>query len=154
MTVEKKKRQVFLGLAGALLMTAALLVPGWLSRGTLRWARGLSEEQIAKAELVVMPSKEGEQYRLLKEEEFAAVAALLRESRGSYRPHPESLCGGAATLYITLRDGSVHKVTNSANSCLIIDGDAYSASFHWLASWGERCGLERGDSKVPEGFVY
>lgn len=145
---------------GAAICLAAFILAGafWAVdpvRKSLRWAQRLKLSQVERIELLVLPSGEQERYRLLDRSACAAAVSLINNSRGRYVSRPESLCGGSACLYITLKDGSVHRVSNIGNAYLVIDGDTYSAGYRWLASW-ERLEPElwTGNSQAPEDFDW
>lgn len=148
----KKKTMIGIALAAMLVLISIVLLMGRSNRLTMKWARNLRADDISKIELIVMPSSEHERYRLYEAGEFADIVDLIHESRGRYVSNPESLAGGGMTFYITLKDGTVHRVGNNGNAYLYIDGDNYDAGYQWLSTrWKD---YERGNAKAPEGFEY
>ena len=112
---------------------------------TIRWAKDLRVEDVARIELAVMPQISGRQYKDLTSDEIAEAVALINKSSGSYVSAPEALSGSTATLYVTTTDGIQHTVTNSGNVYLCIDGDTYRGShISWLYT--------EGDSPLPDSF--
>ncbi len=120
------------------------------ARASMQWAKGLEAKDIEKIELVVRPSKEGEAYRLLEQQEFEEVVSLVKQSRGRYMKAPEPIAGGSLCLYITDKKGVRHWVCNSGNTYLIIDGDFYKAGYDWLSSWK----YTGGNAPLPVDFDF
>ena len=114
-------------------------------RATMKWAKSLRVEDVARIELFVMPQAIDKQYRDLDTEEIAEAVALINKSRGWYVRSAELLVGGSTALYVTTTDGVRHTVVNNGNVYLHIDGDAYR-NFHITWPYTE------GDSPLPEGF--
>ena len=112
---------------------------------TIRWAKDLRVEDVARIELAVMPQISGRQYKDLTSDEIAEAVALINKSSGSYVSAPEALSGSTATLYVTTTDGVQHTVTNSGNVYLCIDGDTYRGSH---ISWP----YTEGDSPLADSF--
>lgn len=148
------KSKAVLIIAAAAALALALIFAIGASRPSMRWARALKASDIAKIELVVMPSGENERYRLFDEGEYGEIVEVINACRASAVSNPESLAGGSEALYITLADGAVHRIVNTGNCYLIIDGDYYSPTGGWLERW-KQCGFDkRGDAKLPNGFSF
>lgn len=148
----KRTRLIYIVPAAILTLLCIVLFVNQSNRPTMKWARNLKADDISKIELIVMPSLENERYQLFEEGDFADIVELLNESRGRYISNPESLAGGAMTFYITLKDGTIHKVGNNGNAYLYIDGDNYDAGYRWLSTRWEA--YKRGNEKAPEKFEY
>ena len=114
-------------------------------RATMKWAKSLRVEDVARIELFVMPQAIDKQYKDLDTEEIAEAVAHINKSRGWYVRSAEPLTGGSTALYVTTTDGVRHTVVNNGNVYLHIDGDAYR-NFHITWPYTE------GDSPLPEGF--
>ena len=114
-------------------------------RATMKWAKSLRVEDVARIELFVMPQAIDKQYKDLDTEEIAEAVARINKSRGWYVRSAEPLDGGSTALYVTTTDGVRHTVVNNGNVYLHIDGDAYR-NFHITWPYTE------GDSPLPEGF--
>ena len=114
-------------------------------RATMKWAKSLRVEDVARIELFVMPQTPDKQYKDFDAEEFAEVVALINRSGGRYVRSMEPLAGSSIELYVTTTDGVRHTVVNNGNVYLCIDGDAYR-NFHIAWPYTE------GDSPLPEGF--
>ena len=114
-------------------------------RATMKWAKSLRVEDVARIELFVMPQAIDKQYKDLDTEEIAEAVARINKSRGWYVRSAEPLDGGSTALYVTTTDGVRHTVVNNGNVYLHIDGDAYR-NFHIAWPYTE------GDSPLPEGF--
>lgn len=114
-------------------------------RATMKWAKSLRVEDVARIELFVMPQAIDKQYKDLDTEEIAEAVARINKSRGWYVRSAEPLTGGSTALYVTTTDGVRHTVVNNGNVYLHIDGDAYR-NFHIAWPYIE------GDSPLPEGF--
>lgn len=120
-------------------------------RETLTWARELSAEEVAAADLVVFSQTTEKPYKNLSGDEISAMTALVNQSRGSYVAEPEDLDGVGIFFYLTMKDGSVHKIGNIGNVYLYIDGDYYEAEYEWLSSWDDQFG--EGSGPLPEGYL-
>lgn len=114
-------------------------------RATMKWAKSLRVEDVARIELFVMPQAIDKQYRDLDAEEIAEAVALINKSSGRYVRSAELLDGGSTTLYVTTTDGVRHTVVNDGNVYLHIDGDAYR-NFHIAWPYIE------GNAPLPEDF--
>ena len=114
-------------------------------RETMKWAKSLRVEDVARIELFVMPQAIDKQYKDLDTEEIAEAVARINKSRGWYVRSAEPLTGGSTTLYVTTTDGVRHTVVNNGNVYLHIDGDAYR-NFHIAWPYTE------GNAPLPEGF--
>ena len=114
-------------------------------RATMKWAKSLRVEDVARIELFVMPQAIDKQYKDLDTEEIAEAVARINKSRGWYVRSAEPLDGGSTTLYVTTTDGVRHTVVNNGNVYLHIDGDAYR-NFHIAWPYIE------GNAPTPEGF--
>ena len=114
-------------------------------RATMKWAKSLRVEDVARIELFVMPQAIDKQYKDLDTEEIAEAVARINKSRGWYVRSAELLVGGSTALYVTTTDGVRHTVVNNGNVYLHIDGDAYR-NFHITWPYTE------GDSPLPEDF--
>ena len=114
-------------------------------RATMKWAKSLRVEDVARIELFVMPQAIDKQYKDLDTEEIAEAVARINRSGGWYVRSAELLVGGSTALYVTTTDGVRHTVVNNGNVYLHIDGDAYR-NFHITWPYTE------GDSPLPEGF--
>lgn len=119
-------------------------------RDTLVWAQELSADDIKSADLVVFPRASDKQYKSLSEEEIAAMVALINKSEGKYVAEYEELNGGAITFYITMQDGSTHKVQNMGNVYLVIDQDYYEPKHDWPHTWDDV--FREGNASLPEGY--
>ena len=147
-----KKKLKITAVAAAVLVL--LLAPSVL-KGSIRWAKALETEDIAKLELVVMPSAENERYRLFEPEEYAEPVKLINGSRGIYTLFPIPKSGNAHALYVTTTDGTRHCVVNSYSGYLTIDGDTYYyPHFERVWDWIKDHELDLGNSVMPEGFEY
>ena len=114
-------------------------------RATMKWAKELRVEDVARIELTTMPQTPDKQYKDFDAEEFAEVVALINRSGGRYVRSMEPLAGSSTALYVTTTDGVRHTIVNNGNVYLCIDGDAYR-NFHITWPYTE------GDSPLPEGF--
>lgn len=114
-------------------------------RATMKWAKSLCVEDVARIELHVMPQAIDKQYKDLDTEEIAEAVALINKSGGRYVRSMEPLDGGSTALYVTTTDGVRHTVVNNGNVYLCIDGDAYR-NFHIAWPYIE------GNAPTPEGF--
>ena len=114
-------------------------------RATMKWAKSLRVEDVARIELFVMPQAIDKQYKDLDTEEIAEAVARINKSRGWYVRSAEPLTGGSTALYVTTTDGVRHTVVNNGNVYLHIDGDAYR---NFYITWP----YTEGDSPLPEGF--
>ena len=114
-------------------------------RATMKWAKSLHVEDVARIELHVMPQAIDKQYKDLDTEEIAEAVALINKSGGRYVRSMEPLDGGSTALYVTTTDGVRHTVVNNGNVYLCIDGDAYR-NFHIAWPYIE------GNAPTPEGF--
>ena len=112
---------------------------------TMKWAKTLRVEDVARIELFVMPQAIDKQYKDLDTEEIAEAVARINKSRGWYVRSAEPLTGGSTALYVTTTDGVRHTVVNNGNVYLHIDGDAYR-NFHIAWPYTE------GNAPLPEGF--
>ena len=139
-----------LAAAAACIVAAVCFLTDPVRHPTLEWAQNLTAEQVASAELVVMPQSQDKQYKQFSTEEIPAVVALLNESRGRPAGEPESLNGQSIWFYLTLTDGTRHEVGNMGNVYLVIDGDYYDGPYDWLSTWDDAYGA--GDSPLPEGY--
>ena len=114
-------------------------------RATMKWAKSLRVEDVARIELFVMPQAIDKQYKDLDTEEIAEAVARINKSRGWYVRSAEPLTGGSTALYVTTTDGVRHTVVNNGNVYLHIDGDAYR-NFHIAWPYIE------GNAPLPEDF--
>ena len=114
-------------------------------RATMKWAKSLRVEDVARIELFVMPQAIDKQYKDLDTEEIAEAVALINKSGGRYVRSMEPLDGGSTALYVTTTDGVRHTVVNNGNVYLHIDGDAYR-NFHIAWPYIE------GNAPLPEDF--
>ena len=114
-------------------------------RATMKWAKSLRVEDVARIELHVMPQAIDKQYKDLDTEEIAEAVALINKSGGRYVRSMEPLDGGSTALYVTTTDGVRHTVVNNGNVYLCIDGDAYR-NFHITWPYTE------GNAPLPEDF--
>ena len=114
-------------------------------RATMKWAKSLRVEDVARIELFVMPQAIDKQYKDLDTEEFAEVVALINRSGGRYVRSMEPLVGSSIELYVTTTDGVRHTVVNNGNVYLHIDGDTYR-NFHIAWPYIE------GNAPLPEDF--
>lgn len=119
----------------------------------ITWLQGLSAEDVAEMDLVVM-SRDPQQnqdrmYQKLSAGEIDDAVAFLR--RGSGRSTEKETVGGQRIwFYLTMADGTKHQVGNLGDRCLVVDGMYYAADPAWLESWWTDYGS--GDSPLPEGF--
>ena len=116
----------------------------------LKWVQDLTPEQVASADLVVLPQSQDKQYRQIREDEIPAVVELLSHSRGNTVREAEILNGQSIWFYLTLTDGTRHEVGNMGNTYLVIDGYYYDAPYDWLSTWEDAYGV--GDSPLPEEY--
>ena len=114
-------------------------------RATMKWAKSLRVEDVARIELTTMPQTPDKQYKDFDAEEFAEVVALINRSGGRYVRSMEPLAGSSIELYVTTTDGVRHTVVNNGNVYLCIDGDAYR-NFHITWPYTE------GNAPLPEDF--
>ena len=114
-------------------------------RATMKWAKSLRVEDVARIELHVMPQAIDKQYKDLDTEEIAEAVALINKSGGRYVRSMEPLAGSSIELYVTTTDGVRHTVVNNGNVYLCIDGDAYR-NFHITWPYTE------GNAPLPEDF--
>ena len=82
-------------------------------RATMKWAKSLRVEDVARIELFVMPQAIDKQYKDLDTEEIAEAVARINKSRGWYVRSAEPLTGGSTALYVTTTDGVRHTVVNN-----------------------------------------
>ena len=114
-------------------------------RATMKWAKSLRVEDVARIELFVMPQAIDKQYKDLDTEEIAEAVARINKSRGWYVRSAEPLTGGSTALYVTTTDGVRHTVVNNGNVYLHIDGDAYR---NFYITWP----YIEGNAPLPEDF--
>lgn len=114
-------------------------------RATMKWAKELRVEDVARIELTTMPQTPDKQYKDFNADEIAEAVALINKSSGRYISEPESLSGSTMTLYITTADGVQHTVTNNGNTYIRIDGDTYRSTH---ITWPYTV----GDSPLPDSF--
>ena len=114
-------------------------------RATMKWAKELRVEDVARIEQIVMPRTPDKQYKDLDAEEFAEIVTLINKSVGRYQKETELLNGRTFSLYITTTDGVRHEVVNDANVYLRIDGDSYKLTQTWRPR-------TTGNAPIPEGF--
>lgn len=114
-------------------------------RATMKWAKSLRVEDVARIEQINMTRTPDKQYKDLDAEEFAEIVALINKSVGRYQKETELLNGRTFSLYITTTDGVRHEVVNDANVYLRIDGDSYRLT----PTWRPRT---TGNAPIPEGF--
>lgn len=143
----KKGWRIGCGLLCALALCVLCTNASSARRETMRWARQLTPDQVACIELVAMPTAPQERYQRYEGAQLAQMTALIQRARGRYVPYAQELAGGSTTLYVTLRDGTRRYVRNIGNVYLVIDGDAYLASYDDLAAWPSR-----GSAPLPAGF--
>lgn len=113
----------------------------------------ITASDIAEAELIVQPSDENERYKLIDESDYEKIAKLISMLPNDFVSDPESITGGASTLYITLTDGTVHTICNNGNVYIDFDGKSYGMSEKLLSLW-EEYGFNIGNAKVPDDFSY
>ena len=114
-------------------------------RATMKWAKSLRVEDVARIEQINMTRTPDKQYKDLDAEEFAEIVALINKSVGRYQKETELLNGRTFSLYITTTDGVRHEVVNDANVYLRIDGDSYRLTRTWRPR-------TTGNAPIPEGF--
>ena len=114
-------------------------------RATMKWAKELRVEDVARIELTTMPQTPDKQYKDFDAEEFAEVVALINRSGGRYVRSMEPLAGSSIELYVTTTDGVRHTVVNNGNVYLHIDGDAYR---NFYIAWP----YIEGNAPLPEDF--
>jgi len=114
-------------------------------RETMKWAKNLRVEDVARIELTTMPQMPDKQYKDFDADEIAEAVALINKSSGRYVRSMEPLAGSSTELYVTTTDGVRHTVVNSGNVYLCIDGDAYR---NFYIAWP----YTEGDSPLPESF--
>lgn len=119
-------------------------------RESMAWARGLSADQVVSAVLMVSHQAPESQFMRLSGEEISEMVDLINRSKGRYLEEHENLNGGSIFFYLTLQDGSTHRVGNIGNTYLVIDGDYYQAKYNWLNTWEETFG--EGNEPLPEGY--
>ena len=117
-------------------------------RETMKWAKSLRVEDVARIELTVMPQAIDKQYKDLDADEIAEAVALINECRGRHVRDAEPLAGSTLALYVTTTDGVRHTVVNNGGVYLVIDGDSYRANHAWLNAWP----FPEGDAPLPERF--
>ena len=113
----------------------------------------IKASDIAKAELIVMPSDNNERYKLIDESDYEKIAELTANLPGKVVSNYDDLNGRVSTLYITLADGTVHTLCNNANAYIELDGKSYNMSEKLSSLW-EEYGFNIGNAKVPDGFSY
>lgn len=112
---------------------------------TMKWAKNLRAEDVARIELLVMPQAADKQYQELSADERIDAVELINKSNGHYVRKSDPLSGSTSTLYVTMKNGSQHTVTNNGNVYLCIDGDTYRSS---RIAWP----YTEGDSPLPDNF--
>lgn len=113
----------------------------------------ITASDIEKAELIVMPSAENERYKLVDESDYDNIVELIAEIPNKSVANPEGISGGAATLYITLTDGTVHTLCNDGNVYIVLDDTSYEMKIDFLSLWNEY-GFNIGNTEVPSDFSY
>ena len=111
----------------------------------------ITEGDIAKAELIVMPSSEAERYKLIDESDYGKIAELIAKVPNKSVATPEDINGGGATLYIALTDGTVHTLCNNGNVYIVLDGTSYEMNNDFSSLWNEY-GFNAGNAEVPDDF--
>ena len=116
------------------------------------WARNLKAENIESIEMTTAPSENDKRYKKFDESEFEKIVETINNANGFYRAWPEEMAGGYKRLYIVIKNGDVHTVSNQGNIYLEIDGDSYKAKSEYLSSFNEMLG--EGNSAVPQLIPY
>ena len=114
-------------------------------RTTMKWAKSLRVEDVARIEQINMTRTPDKQYKDFNADEIAEAVALINKSGGRYVRSMEPLTGGSTELYVTTTDGVRHTVVNNGNVYLCIDGDAYR---NFYVTWP----YTEGDSPLPDSF--
>ena len=83
-------------------------------RTTMKWAKSLRVEDVARIEQINMTRTPDKQYKDLDAEEFAEIVALINKSVGRYQKEAELLNGRTFSLYITTTDGVRHEASRAA----------------------------------------
>ena len=91
-------------------------------------------------------------YNIFDESEFKKIVETINNANGFYRARPKEIAGGYKRLYIVMKNGDVHTVSNQGNIYLEIDGDSYKAKSEYLLSFNEMLG--EGNSAVPQLIPY
>lgn len=148
----KKPAFYIVAAAAALCLVIALcfLTNPSKQRETMTWAKELSADDIASADLAAYPQPADEPIKSLSGDEFPAMVALVNQSKGRYLAEYEELAGGSIFFYIKLKDGTAHEFGNIGNTYLVIDGDYYDAGYTWLSSWNIS-DFGAGNPLLPEG---
>lgn len=149
-TVSKKRIWIIVIICAVCVSAAAApaYIYSGLNRDSMKWAKNLSVEDVSCIEMVIFPQDMNKQYKVFSDEEIATAVTLINESRGRYLKNPEATAGGAITLYLRIKDGSEHTVSNIGNLYLEIDGDHFDAGYRWLSSWD----YTEGDEPLPYNF--
>jgi hypothetical protein len=122
------------------------------NRASIKWARNLQAKNVAKIEMTVFPSEEGKYYKAFDKEDTKWIVDIINSAEGKYVPRPHEIAGGMKTLYVVMKDGTVHKVSNNGNVYIVIDGDSYKASYKYLNGMWEELGT--GESEIPRIIPY
>lgn len=113
----------------------------------LSWAKKLSADQISSARVYV-----NLEYKDLTDDEIQQMAALIRESKGTPIPLPDTLGGTSCFFSITMKDGTSHSFGNDESGYLVIDGRYYRVDEAWLKGWVEQ--WKKVDTQpLPQGDV-
>lgn len=155
-SVLNYRRPAFWIIAAAVIVCGAaalcFLTDPERQRESMAWARGLTADMVANADLVVFPQAPERQFMRLSGEEISAMVDLINQSRGRYLEEHENLNGGSIFFYLTLQDGSTHSVGNIGNTYLFIDGDYYEAKYQWLSTWDND--FREGNAPLPEDYSF
>lgn len=122
------------------------------NKTSIKWARSLQAANVAKIEMTVFPSEEGKYYKVFDKEDTAWIVDIINGAEGKYVPRPDEIEGGMKTLYVVMKDGTVHKMSNNGNRYLVIDGDSYKTDSKYLSDMWEELGT--GESEIPGIIPY
>ena len=112
------------------------------------WAASLQVTDVARIEAVILEA-ESAAYRDLTSAEIARTVARINEYKGPYVPSPSVVSVNSHTLYLTMRDGSLHFVANHDDRYLVIDDTYWLADAQWLS---EGFGDLSGTTSLPDDF--
>lgn len=142
-------------LSGITVVIVAMLVVKFIysqNRSTIKWAKELTEEDVAKIEMTIFPSENGKCYKAFDEEDIEWIVDIINDAKGKYVSKPEELSGGSFSLYIIMKDGDVHCVQNIGNTYMVIDGDSFEAKYEYLENFAKKLGT--GESEIPLNAPY
>lgn len=129
----------------AVVAVCLMTSPGKLEEG-LQWAGALREKDVASIELFLEYDyvDEEKRYQAYEGEELGEIIGFLNRIDGKYSDEQKEF-GASATLVVTMRDGTVHRVCKCGAVFLTVDGVLYIGDTDWMDQWPRE-----GNGAIPE----